>query len=702
MGDRLARALPRVGWGAVVASAFLIPVAWTGAVADAFSLPKAAIWWIATALALAGVATDAIARRAWPFPKVRVAIPLGVLVGWTALATLLSDRPLTSWMGQYGRYDGFLELLCGAATMLAIVSFAGRDPRRLASLAWAFVAAAGISMLAVVVEGLGWDVGGWPVADGSDVGIVGLAGNANFSGALLALAVPVVLALRSQAGRPWQRAAGVGAAVALAGGVVWTETRGGILALVAGVAAMGALAPELLPRVVRFGAVVALVAGFVLVGASSLSDPRPGPRPSGVERLLVRSSLGERQNVWAGATAMVRSSPLVGVGPDAFGGRFAYERPSRPGNRALIVADEAHDVFLDRAATAGLPALAAYLWMVGAVAVVAWRGRGTAEPEHRWLLAAFGGACAGYLAQGAFSIDVVPLAWVAWASVGAIVALADPAVLARRGAAESEPTARSVPAPALAGVVVVLLTVVALAVRPLIADRHARLAASASSEGRPLDAYVEWRRAASWLGHEPGYVARQGDALVTAAADTDDAALRRTLLDEALVAYDQALDRAPGDAAVRGAQAQAHLLAADAAADPSVASEHLAAALAIDRSLMRASRADDALHLDLGRALEARAGLADGGATASRDRDLAAEQYRAALRYVPDRLAALEGLARLAIDEDRLRDARRYLVLATREERAGDRIDAAIEELDRRIEAGGEVSRPGRRTTPGG
>ena len=104
----------------------------------------------------------------------------------------------------------------------------------------------------------------------------------------------------------------------------------------------------------------------------------------------------------------------------------------------------------------------------------------------------------------------------------------------------------------------------------------------------------------------------------------------------------------PDDAVLLQAQAQTHLLAAEASEDPSVAAEHVDAAIGIGRELVRSTRASDALHLDLGRAYEARAGLAS-GADAQRDRDRAEEQYEAALAYVPDHVTALEGLARLAI-----------------------------------------------------
>jgi hypothetical protein len=138
---------------------------------------------------------------------------------------------------------------------------------------------------------------------------------------------------------------------------------------------------------------------------------------------------------------------------------------------------------------------------------------------------------------------------------------------------------------------------------------------------------------------------------------------------------------------VRRAQAQTHLLAAQAAADPSQAEAHVAAAIEIDRALIADARADDDLHLAYGRALEARANLAS-GAAAQRDRDLAAAQYVAARLYFRDRAGAIEGLARLAVAEGRLRDARTILREAERDGVGSDRIDAAIEDLDRRIEAG--------------
>ncbi len=689
MGDRLTLLLPRIGWGSLVAAAFLIPVAGASWFADPFSLPKATIWWATAVLASLGLAVDSVSHRAWPVPRLRILLPLAVLVGWTMVATVFSPQRMVSLLGQYGRYDGLAALLCGTVVALAIVAGAGRDPGRLVGLAWALVAGGAVSLGVVVAQGLGWRWTGLTAPAPTGHTIVGLVGNANFSGAFLALVVPLALGLRSHLARTSSRVALTVAAVAFSGGVLWTETRGGLLALVAGVTAFGLLAPDLLSKVARIGAAAGLVVGLAAVGLALTSDPRPGTTPLGVERIAGRASLGERENVWAGAIALVRESPLVGTGPDAFRLRFAYERPSRSDGRTLLVADEAHDVYLDRAATAGLPALAAYVWLTATVAVLVWRGRRTVASEHRWLLAAFGGALAGYLVQGAFSIDMVPLAWVSWACIGSISALADPAILTRRTRDEPEPAAWSLPLVALVGIISVALVGLGLAVRPIIADRHARAGLDASAAGRPLSAYAEFARAAGWLDHEPRYHQRQAVALVAAASSGDtDPELRRSLLDEALIAYDHALRRAPGDAGVRRAQAQAHLLAAQAAADPSQAEAHVDAAIEIDRALIADAKADDDLHLAYGRALEARAALAS-GAAAQRDRDLAQEQYVAARPYFRDRRAAIEGLARLAVDEGRLRDARAILREAERDGVGSDRMDAVIEDLDRRIAAGG-------------
>ena len=66
-------------------------------------------------------------------------------------------------------------------------------------------------------------------------------------------------------------------------------------------------------------------------------------------------------------------------------------------------------------------------------------------PEHRWLLAGFGGMVGAYLLQGAFSIDTPSLLLLGALGLAAVVALTDPAVLdARADATRPMPGTASV------------------------------------------------------------------------------------------------------------------------------------------------------------------------------------------------------------------------------------------------------------------
>jgi O-antigen ligase len=689
MGDRSTVLLPRVGYGALVAAAFLVPIASAPMLADSFSLPKAVVLWVASALAVLGAVVQVASCGLGPVRRLRILPPLALLVGWTAIATAASPQPLVSLLGSYGRYDGLITLVAGGAVALALVVFTAAAPGRLAAVAVALLASALVGLVVVVLQALGvaWD--DWAVPGLGSLEVVGLGGNPNFSGALLALAVPFALGLGLGRHLPSRRAraAMVVLAAALAAGTVTTQTRGGILALIAGVAAFAWLAPDLLPRAVRYAASAILVATLAVVAVTSLTDSFPLPTPAGTDAVLDTTSLDQRQSIWAGAARVAVQHPVVGAGPDTLALALPYERSSRPDGRALVDADEAHNIYLDRTSTAGLPALAAYLWLVGAVAVSAWRGRRRVADEHRWLLAAFGGALAGYLLQGVFSIDAVPLAFVAWVCVGALSSLTDPAALAAGSQPPAE--ARPVPTPVLAALVALTAVAVVVAFRPVAADRQAQTGMVAADEGRYLDAYGAFASASSWMGHEPTYRQRAAAALVGLAAEpSSDPELRRSFLDEALLAYDQVLDRAPGDVPTRLAQADTHLLAAEAASSTDDASAHVAASLAILRGLEAELRADDELDARIGRALEVRAQLGT-GTDAQRDRAAAAERYEVARGYRLSSVPALVGLARLALEDDRTSEAGRYLDEARRLAPDDPELEAAADEVDRRIRGGG-------------
>ncbi|MEZ5183551.1 MAG: O-antigen ligase family protein [Acidimicrobiales bacterium] len=688
MRNRTARPTPLVALIPAIAAALIVPVLVVPQLADPAMLPRATALWLCAIAALLGIAALVAAegRDALP-PRPRALVPVLVLVGWTAVAVAVDDTPVGSIVGSHGRYDGLATLVACAVLAAAVVVGTWRRPERLEALAVAVGVAGAIGFAWVLLERLGVRPVDWRLPAVHDA-IIGIAGNPNFSGAHLAMVVPLLLAARARASSRRAAWALLGAAVALAVGVGWTSTAGGVLALVGGVAVASLLDGRVLPRAARVAAAVATVA---LLGGAVLAlvvDDVPDRVPF-ASTLLDPSALDQRANIWSAGASMVADHPVVGVGPDDFGQEVASHRSSR-GGRLLITADEAHDVPLDRAATAGLPALVAHLWLLAVVGLAAWRARGRIAEEHRWLLAAFGGLTAAYVLQSLVSIDALPLVATGWIGLGALVALADPSLVDARLAGEGRLTGRAprpIPVPAvLAGAAVGLLLAV-LALRPALADRAHRRAVVALAADRPLAALRHDRTATSWYGEEPTYRAATAQDLVAFAGRTStDPELRRTLLDEAIVAYDQAAARAPGEVAIELARAQVHVLAAFAAADRSSAEDHLDQATSTYEDLLDRLPATDDLHLPYARVLIAEAGLGEPARSAPALEDAAA-QLELAERYLDDRAAARLELARVRLAQGR-RDEARAIASALREDAPPVEISEALVELEAQLDGG--------------
>lgn len=690
MGGRSTLLIPRVGYGALLVAAATVPVVFTRETAEAFMVPKVTVLWLCLLVAVLAAAGWSIAARRLPVPRTRALVPLGVLVAWTALATARSTSPPISFMGQYARYDGLVGVVGGVALVTLVVGHTWRDPRRLDRLALAIAAGATVGAGYVTIQQLGLDPITWLTEGGRPIpNPYGLLGNSNFSGAHLGIAIPLVLALRARTDRRALRWSAWALAGWLAMALLFTGTRGGILAAAGGTATAGLLAPALLPRVVRWGAIAATVAAAGLLVTAAAVNTIPGSDLRGFPRLFASDSLADRQDIWGAGAGMIADHPLVGVGPDAFGLHFYDYVHPRAAQAAPLNADEAHDVFVDRAATAGLPALAAYLAFLGLTGVAAWRARRTVPDEHRWLLAGFGGAAAAYLLQGLVSIDVVPLAMTGWLALGALVALTDPWVVAAREAAGDQPVELR---PLPIGVAAVGLGALAvgayLAIRPFAADVRYRDAIEAARDGRPRAlAAADLEAAIDWLPTEPRYRARLGDQLFAMAVrEAPDDRLAIQLLTEARISYDRALELAPGDVALLRSIARVEVRLATA--EEEKAEAHHRAADAIYAGLVRRTDIDSTLHVEYGQLLELWADAStEPQATRLRSRSLA--QYARALEVFDRSTPALSGMARIAVAQGRLEDARDLLTRALEIAPHDKGILVALDQVEQDLKAKG-------------
>lgn len=537
--------------GALVGSVLVFHTA----TADAFGLPKLAVVWVAALAAVVLWALGSRARGRW-LPWGRFTTAVTVVVGVSALATLLSVSRLESLIGSYERYGGLLSLVLFAVLGVVVVGVAAEAPEEaLRPLAWSVVGAAAVLALYVVLQTLGVDFVDWREPSGRAVKFQGgTMGNSDFAGGFLGIAAPFFVWLLLTAPRrvPWLGLAAAGLALDL-GALVLTRSRGGVLAAGVGGLAAAVLLRDRLPRFVRraFWPAVGLgVAGVVAVLLV------PGfAKASGLNRtdLLRTESLEVRGREWATATKVFLDRPVLGTGPDTFEYRFPRHRTREDaihlGNQ---IADKPHNVLLERAADTGVLGLGAYLVLLGTVLAFAWRRLRelSAGSTERMLLAVFTAGFLAYLAQAFVSIDVVPLALTGWLFLAAVAAFADPACVERREdlAARKKAKARPARRPrpfAFSTTVLAGLGALGLAfaaVNPLQADVNA--ATAQRSENR-LTAASMWQQAIAQNRAQLAY--RMGAAFADEAlgAESEDVSQRATFLNAALDHYAEARRMAP-------------------------------------------------------------------------------------------------------------------------------------------------------------
>lgn len=469
------------GWACLLAGVVLTPVAVHLRSASAFTTLKITVLLVTTVGALAAWLAWSVERRRW-LPASRLAFCAAGVLAASALATAASLSPLRSLVGDHDNRGGLVSILLYVGLFLATLGLSWEEPSRLRRLALAASAAAGAVAVSVLLQVAGVDRLLWsgPVPGGGRHNYPpGTVGHPFAAGAYLGITAPLVaytmLTARSRVSRS---ALGAMAGVVLV--ALWeTQSRSGIVALAVGTAVMAFAARDRWPRwtaiVAALGVSVAVVL-FVLVAWHPGAEQAPD-RLGGLQVLHTRS-LQYRLSVWAAAGRAVLDRPLLGSGPETFYATFPRHRSPDP-RWAALSEDKAHNIFLERATEAGIVTASAYLALVALALHYGYRKARASDRSARLLTAAFLGVLTGYLAQGLFSIDRPPLASVGWLALGAIAALADPVVLARRdrapaAAVEEWPgtrSARSRPRWALHVLIAAGLTVVVVVgLRPLRAD----------------------------------------------------------------------------------------------------------------------------------------------------------------------------------------------------------------------------------------
>lgn len=263
------------------------------------------------------------------------------------------------------------------------------------------------------------------VQEASGSQAVSTEGNRNYAGALAAMLLPVSAAL-TRSGPRWSRVLSAVAAAGLAALLLLSESRGGLVGALAGLAVAGvAMALKRVPR----GIVAAALPLILLVGVAAFFQPRQ----FSAERMR---TAGFRMDVWESSLRMVKERPLLGWGSGGFSTdyppfrsesefKYSHEYPP-PGFKEL---EDAHSSWVQLAAETGAVGLLALLLVVY-VAFRLWRYyvKVAPDPERAAVLAGLGGAVAAYLVAGLFNTLTLKTSHTLlfWIFLGLIEVLGDP------------------------------------------------------------------------------------------------------------------------------------------------------------------------------------------------------------------------------------------------------------------------------------
>jgi len=445
-----------------------VPVAFNLRVLDSFNLVKLTL----LLLVLVGVVATwllelAVAGRR---PQWRSGFewPLLVLVLWTALATAAGVSPRFSALGAYGTRDGLVSAVAYAILLVAVVdSFRAADVGRLLRIALVggggLAAAYGLVQLAdrYSLPGAPWDWLRWNPATFPPEAIWSTLGNPNHLGAFAAVMVPVgVVCIVTAPTRSARIASGVVTSV-LGIELVHTRSSGAWLAGGLGLVAMLLLlAPELRRRpgattklAVTVGALG--MVGLLVVGPSTVLD-----EATSIFDVRGPSTINQRFGYWQAGLRMAGDRPLLGAGPDAYQLLFSHFQDAAfvQANGPAAVVNGPHNVFLAHLVAAGVPALVAFVLLLGVAVRLVLRTRPRLQEAaahggdglaHRVGLAGVAGALVASVVQASVNVAVVPLSVLFWVLLGLLAVLArDAGVPLRRRAGDGGPASRTAEAPA--------------------------------------------------------------------------------------------------------------------------------------------------------------------------------------------------------------------------------------------------------------
>lgn len=416
--------------GVVTAGALLLPLTFSIAFVDVFAQPKTAVLWAVAAVTGAGLLA-ALVLGARPGRLGATDVALVGFLGLTTLATIFSVNPGHSLVGERLQFQG---LISTAAYVIVFVAarFALTSAAHVRLLAGAILTSAVVAAVYALAQWFGLDLIWSELYKGR---VFSTLGQANALAIWLGTATVGTLALFGIAGGFVRSILAALLAVVLAA-LVLTFSRGGYVALVVGAAAAGLVmlpavsadrARRLLRRLLSVVTAAALLLGIAIVAWQPVGD-LAGRVVSRTASILNAGESSNRAHLdlWAVGIRIAADHPILGTGPDTYPVMFPrYRDDVLPPERASVLAqfrpESPHNVYIAIAAGSGLPALVAYLVLVGSCLALGARAARRALPiASRLGIGALMGGVALSLAANMFVTAEPATFSIFWIILGAL------------------------------------------------------------------------------------------------------------------------------------------------------------------------------------------------------------------------------------------------------------------------------------------
>jgi O-antigen ligase/cytochrome c-type biogenesis protein CcmH/NrfG len=388
-----------------VATTFMI---WTS-LADPINIPKFFIlvmlsaWVLGTVVA--GFSQDGIRKLSvgqWAI----LAFALAMI-----LAAVLTDVRYTAFFGTSQRNDGAISYV--ALAILAIAASMSFDIAHLSQFRNGLLVVGALLTFYGVLQTTGNDPFTWVLVYGP---IMGTLGNPDFMSAAIGVSAIATVWMILSTKEMLPRA---GTIILLLLELFVLRRSGslqGLLAFAFGLVVL--VLAKLWQLNTRYG-----VIGIVFVGLCAiptfLGFVNRGPLAS----YLFRSTLKNRQDYWHAAIGMFKAHPLVGVGLERFGENYGLYAPQIQVVHGQTT-NNAHNVFLQLAATGGLLVILPYLFLIGVIFLTSIRAIRMTRGQAQIDLIAVTAIWIALLLVSLISIDNLGVAVWFWISGGVLYAIA--------------------------------------------------------------------------------------------------------------------------------------------------------------------------------------------------------------------------------------------------------------------------------------